>query len=152
MHSIKPFFVSLVTYDVTTEFFQICPKLMQRPINCLSIIYFTFANSIENQFRHKIKRFSNFKKKINFYIVITWNSLKMKNTKETMAGGKRHDCLPFRGSCPAWGEIFCAKSSFMTWNVAKSRMMSAAIGRQPWDAGPLEAMKVLESDNPGFDP
>ena len=40
----------------------------------------------------------------------------------------------------------------MTWNVAKSIPMSAAIGCQPWDAGWMAAMKALESDNPGFDP
>ena len=30
--------------------------------------------------------------------------------------------------------------------------MSAAIGCQPWDTGPLAAMKAFESDNPGYDP
>ena len=49
-------------------------------------------------------------------------------------------------------KFFSAKSSFMTCNVAKSRPMSAAIGCQPWDAGPMAAMKALKSDNPGFDP
>ena len=49
-------------------------------------------------------------------------------------------------------KCFRPKSSFLTWNVAKSRPMSAAIRCQPWDAGPMSTIKALESDNPGFDP
>ena len=35
--------------------------------------------------------------------------------------------------------------------MAKLRSMSTTIELQPWDAGPMSAMKALDG-NPGFDP